>query len=76
MRCKRRMKWTAWCRAGCYERGGVMKRVILLVFSDTHGNHKLGLLNPKTVLYDETEEGELIPYTPRLTASQQYLWKL
>lgn len=53
-----------------------MSRVVLLVLSDSHANFKLGLLNPNTVLYDETEEGDIVPYTPRLTASQKYLWRL
>jgi hypothetical protein len=44
--------------------------------SDSHANFKLGLLNPNTVLYDEDEEGEPIPYSPNLTSTQEYLWKL
>ncbi len=47
----------------------------MAVVSDTHGGHKLGLLNPETVLYEENEVGDLIPYTPALTATQEYLWK-
>jgi len=33
-------------------------------------------MNPKVVLYDETENGDLVPYTPNLTATQKYLWGL
>jgi hypothetical protein len=33
-------------------------------------------MNPKVVLYDEDENGELVPYTPKLTATQVYLWDL
>lgn len=51
-------------------------RIILAVFSDTHAGFRLGLMNPDVVLYDETEDGELVPYKPRPTASQKYLWKL
>jgi hypothetical protein len=48
----------------------------LVDIADTHGGHKLGLCNPTVTLYDEDEQGALTPYTPRLTASQQYLWTL
>lgn len=51
-------------------------RVILAVLSDTHGGFKLGLMNPEVTVYDETEDGQLIPYTPEPTASQRYLWEL
>lgn len=53
-----------------------MKRKILLFLSDTHANHKLGLLNPATTLFDEDENGEIVPYHPNLTASQKHMWKL
>jgi hypothetical protein len=33
-------------------------------------------MNPKVTLYDETENGQLVPFTPTPTASQTYLWKL
>jgi len=51
-------------------------RKILVVFSDTHGGHRLGLMNPHVTLYDEDEHGNLTPYTPRSTATQKYLWKM
>lgn len=46
----------------------------LLALSDTHCGHKLGLCPPDVTLYDETKEGNLIPYVPALTAFQQWLW--
>jgi hypothetical protein len=33
-------------------------------------------MNPDVVVYDEGENGQLIPYTPEPTASQNYLWDL
>lgn len=52
------------------------KSVTIVVASDWHSNFKYGLMNPKVVLYDEKETGDLVPYTPNLTASQTYLWEL
>lgn len=54
----------------------MMKRVILAVASDKHGGHKLGLLNPETILEDEDSKGNLIQWTPNLQSFQQYLWGL
>ena len=53
-----------------------MKRVILAVASDKHGGHKLGLLNPETVLEDEDPKGNLVQWTPELEPFQTYLWDL
>jgi len=53
-----------------------MRRVVIGVVSDTHGGHKLGLLNPETTLQQEDESGNLVPYVPKLTATQEYLWRL
>jgi hypothetical protein len=53
-----------------------MHRRVLALFADTHGGHKLGLLNPETQLIEEDEDGNLVPYTPNLTAFQHYLWPL
>jgi hypothetical protein len=47
---------------------------IAVFLSDTHGGHKLGLLKPGITLYEEDETGNLSPYTPTLTATQEYLW--
>lgn len=51
-----------------------MNRFILAAISDTHGGFKLGLLNPKTILEDEDEEGNIIQYSPELNNTQKYLW--
>lgn len=53
-----------------------MKSDWLVIETDTHGGHRQGLLNPDTTLYDEGEEGELVEYSPGMTATQKYLWKL
>ena len=50
--------------------------ITLAITSDWHANFKYGLMNPKVILYDETEDGDLVPYTPKLTAMQVYLWDL
>lgn len=49
-------------------------RKILVALADTHGGHKLGLLNPAVEVYDEDEHGNLVPRKPELTATQEYLW--
>lgn len=60
-----------------------MKRSIFASLGDTHGNSKVGLLNPEATLHeevplfeedDEEDEVELIPYTPTLTLAQKRLW--
>lgn len=51
-------------------------RAVLLIVSDTHGGHKLALCNPDVTLYDESEEGQLVPYEPELTAFQQVLYRM
>lgn len=51
-------------------------RTIVAALSDTHGGHKLGLMCPEVILFDETETGQLVPYQPKPTASQEYLWRL
>lgn len=53
-----------------------MRRVVIGVVSDTHGGHKLGLLNPETTLQQEDENGNLVPWVPKLTDVQEYLWSL
>lgn len=40
---------------------------------DTHGGHRLGLLNPDTELYEE--EGLGFWYNPELTETQRFLWQ-
>lgn len=49
-------------------------RTTLLILSDFHAGHKLGLCPPDIELYDESPDGQLIPFTPELTAFQQMLW--
>jgi len=44
--------------------------------SDTHGGHKLGLMSPDVELEDVDEEGTPVPYTPKPTATQEYLWRI
>jgi len=51
------------------------KRSIVLAISDTHGGHKLGLLNPETTLERKTEKGKIQKYTPELHESQKFLWE-
>ena len=48
----------------------------IAVTSDWHGNFKYGLMNPNVILYDEDEAGNLKPYSPKPTATQEYLWHL
>jgi len=49
-------------------------RTIILLRSDTHGGHLLGLLSPFTTLKEEDGEGGTYPYTPSLTRTQEWLW--
>lgn len=48
----------------------------LIPFSDIHSGHKLGLLNPATVLEEEDQQGDVRAWTPKLGAYQEYLWAL
>lgn len=50
-----------------------MNRRLLVFFSDTHGGHKLSLMNPDVWLLEEAD-GELRPYQPQLSAMQRWLW--
>lgn len=45
-------------------------RRLLALFSDTHGGHKLSLMNPETWLLD----ADMQPYQPQLSAMQRWLW--
>ena len=49
------------------------KDTVLFVLSDTHCGHKLGLINPETVLFDESNGKE---WKPSLTGFQYFLWEL
>ena len=50
-------------------------RQIFLLHADTHGGHWLGLLNPKTKLAGMNDSGEEIEWTPKLSATQRWLWR-
>lgn len=47
------------------------KDKILVTISDLHSGHKLGLLNPNTVLFDDEKL-----YSPQPTEAQKFLWEL
>lgn len=47
------------------------RRRIVAALADLHSGHKLGLMDPETVL--PSDDG---PYTPSTTATQRYLWGL
>src|SRR6478735_2064182 len=49
---------------------------VVVVLSDIHSGHRLGLMSDTVTLYDEDEMGNPVPYTPRQTASQKFLWRL
>jgi hypothetical protein len=49
-------------------------RVILAAISDTHAGHKLALMNPDTVLYDENKDGELEAWKPQPGPTQKAIW--
>lgn len=52
------------------------RRVIAAAISDTHSNHKLGLLSPETVLFQEDPQTrELVPWKPKLLPTQAWLWE-
>ena len=48
------------------------QRLVVVLLSDTHAGHKLGLLNPETTLLDEVGD----TYSPGLNHTQRYLWDL
>ena len=51
-----------------------MSRRLVVLFSDTHAGSKLGLMNPETVLWEEDHTGQPVPWQPKPTAVQQWLW--
>jgi len=61
-----------------------MGRTIVYVESDDHGGNTRGLLNPKTELQEDhitiDEDGgvviEVVTYSPKLRAWQEFLWEL
>ena len=52
------------------------QRSILMVTSDKHGGHKLGLCNPETILIEEDENGNEKEINPPINPVQEYLWDL
>ena len=50
-------------------------RKVLLLISDTHAGHKLGLCSPNTVL-ETAVNGEIKKYTPDISEAQKYLWEV
>ncbi len=46
---------------------------ILLAMSDPHCGHNLGLMLTDTVIEDHDQEGNLVPYCPRLTDTQKFI---
>lgn len=61
---------------GIFTKKSSSERVILVALADTHGGSKYGLLSPEVILYDESPEGDLVAYTPTLSVTQEYFWKL
>jgi hypothetical protein len=51
-----------------------VSRTIVVWISDTHGGHRLALMRPGVVLFQEDERGNQVPYQPQPTAVQRYLW--
>lgn len=49
---------------------------VQVTISDKHGGCKLALMNPETILFAQDERGNLVPWQPDMTATQNYLWKL
>lgn len=52
-----------------------MKRVIIPIFGDAHAGSEFGLLNPKTELERERQDGTIYSYKPELTEIQKFLWE-
>jgi len=55
--------------------GQAKARRVLLALSDMHSGHKLGLLNPETVLTREDDEGQIETWQPELGVTQTWLWE-
>ena len=52
------------------------KARLLVVLSDLHCGHRLGLLAPGTELLEIDEKGRATAWVPSLGPVQQYLWEL
>jgi len=51
-------------------------RRAIVALGDTHAGHKLGLCHPEVELTRTNDAGDAYPFTPPLTETQGYLWKL
>lgn len=51
-----------------------MNRAIVAIITDQHGGFKLGMMPPGVTVYDEGENGQLVPRTPTMTAWQELIW--
>jgi hypothetical protein len=51
------------------------ERVVAMALSDTHGGHRLGLLNPDTILKKANDDGSTLCWTPEPTSTQRELWQ-
>lgn len=52
-----------------------MRKIVAHV-TDKHGGHKLGLMNPDTLLFAQDELGNPVPWRPQPTPVQSYLWDI
>lgn len=50
-------------------------RKIVAIHSDKHAGHRLGLMSPAAVIYEEDEEGRLYPMRPAMNKVQEWLWE-
>jgi hypothetical protein len=51
-------------------------RYVIAAFSDTHGGHTLGLLNPETIIKEYDQQGREYNRKIVLGSSQTFLWEL
>ena len=51
-------------------------RYVMPLFSDTHGGHTLGLLNPETIIKEYDQEGNEYILELSLSRTQSFLWEL
>jgi len=51
------------------------RRVIVAVVADMHSGSSLALMDPEIEIKQADTNGHLIPFKPKLTESQEYLWE-
>ncbi len=51
-------------------------RQLIPLFSDTHGGHKLGLLNPNAQIWDTSDNPPMLVNAPELNKWQMRLWDI